>query len=159
MNAAVRASIGDVIVLTNPEVEHREPVLDEMLALLETENDYVVAPCIDADGTVLAGRGVDYSAAGRLPVPQGAHFHFAALLRRDLFERVGGFDPSFRQGRGCEDNDWLWSLHAAGARFRLSETPVYHYRTPHVYEVSGESNRDRLQRKWGHLWTRSASSA
>lgn len=152
MNAAVRASSGDVVVLTNPEIEHREDVLAGMLALLEHADDYVTVSCRDVDGTWLAGPEVDYSKHGRLPVPPGSHFHFCAMLTRELFDRVGGFDEDYRFGRACEDNDWLWSLEDAGARFRLAPGVVWHYRTPHRYEGTQASNKARLVAKWGHKW-------
>lgn len=152
MNAAVRASAGDVIVLTNPEVEHREDVLTGMLALLEEPEDYVTVACRDVGGLWLAGPEVDYATHGRLPVPEGAHFHFCAMLTRELFERAGGFDEEYRHGRACEDNDWLWRLEAVGARFRLGAGVVWHRATPHAYAGVHATNRDMLVRKWGHRW-------
>lgn len=152
INAAVRASSGDIIVLTNPEIEHREDVLTGMRAMLQHPDDYVTVSCRDVGGMWLAGPEVDYTKNGRLPVPPGAHFHFCAMLTRELFERVGGFDEEYRNGRACEDNDWLWVLHAAGARFKLAPGVVWHYKTPHTYQGTHESNRDRLIAKWGHLW-------
>lgn len=153
INAAVRASSGDVIVLTNPEVEHREDVLTGMLSMLEHPDDYVTVACRDVSGMWIAGPEVNYAFAnGRMPVPEGAHFHFCAMLTRELFERVGGFDEEYRFGRSLEDNDWLWSLDAAGARFKLAPGMVWHYRTPHAYAGSHPANLDRLTRKWGHKW-------
>jgi hypothetical protein len=152
INAAVRASTGSVVVLTNPEIEHREDVLTGMLALLEGPDDYVTVPCRDSKGMWLAGPQVDYTKNGRLPVPAGAHFHFCAMLHRELFERAGGFDEGYRHGRSCEDNDWLWRLHAVGARFRTAPGVVWHYQTPHAFQGTHASNRDRLVARWGHLW-------
>lgn len=151
INAAVRASRGDVIVLTNPEIEHREDVLSGMFALLQDGNDYVTVSCRDVDGRWLAGAEVDYSAEGRMPVPPGAHFHFCAMLTRELFERAGGFDEAYRFGRACEDNDWLWRLHAVGARFKLAPGVVWHRQTPHKHERR-QSNTDLLRAKWGRRW-------
>jgi GT2 family glycosyltransferase len=152
INAAVRASSGDIVVLTNPEIEHREDVLAGMLALLEGPDDYVTVSCRDVNGMWLAGQNVDYTKNGRLPVPKGAHFHFCAMLTRELFERVGGFDEEYRNGRACEDNDWLWSLDHAGANFKLAPGVVWHHQTPHAYGGTHESNRDRLLSRWGHKW-------
>ncbi len=152
MNRAVRASSCDVVVITNPEIEHREDVFSDMLALLETESDYVVATCKDVDGLLLAGEGVNYRTHGRLPVPPGSHFHFCAMLHRSLFERVNGFDEIYRYGRSCEDNDWLWSLHSVGARFRLSSRTVWHYKTPHEFAGDHERNRSILVKRWSELW-------
>jgi hypothetical protein len=129
INAAVAASSGDIIVLTGPEIEHREPVLGALLAVLEDKSDYVTARCWDVDRSYwIAGPEVDYRKDGRLPVPQGGHYHFLAALHRDLWERAGGFDPAYRAGSGADDADWLWRVHRAGARFHLADVTVYHYR-------------------------------
>lgn len=126
INEAVRFASSDVIVLTNCEIEHRAPVLPEMLSLLESEDDYVTARCFDARLGWLAGPEVDYSRGGRLPVPEGAHFHFLAMFRRRLWDRAGGFDEDYRRVQACDDNDWLWRLHRAGARFRCTQGVVFH---------------------------------
>lgn len=148
INCAVAASSGDVIVLTNPEVEHREPTLVHMLEMLEGEDDYVTATCIEVDrGLLLAGEGVDYSTHGRLPVPPGAHFHFCAVLHRSLWDRAGGFDADYRHGQACDDNDWLWRLHRAGARFLTSESVVWHRRSRTRWGLP--HNRVLFWRKWG----------
>lgn len=152
LNAAVRASTGRVVVLTNPEIEHREDVLSGMLALLEQPDDVVTVACRDVSGLWLAGPKVDYSTHGRLPVPPGAHFHFCQMLSRELFDRVGGFDEGYRHGRSCEDNDWLWLLESVGARFITAPGVVWHHQTVHAFAGTHASNRDRLVAKWGHKW-------
>jgi hypothetical protein len=129
INRAVAASSGDVIVLTNPEMEHREPILPDMVALIEDDMDYVTAPCFDVDrGRWLAGESVRYDEHGRLPVPPGAHYHFLAVFTRKLWRRAGGFDEAYRHGAGADDADWVWRVWRAGGRFKLGKKPVYHYR-------------------------------
>jgi len=153
INAAVRASSGDVIVLTNPEVEHREDVLTGMLAMLEHPDDYVTVACQDVSGMWIAGPMVNYLYEnGRMPVPPNAHFHFCAMFHRELFDRAGGFDEEYRFGRSLDDNDWLWSVAEAGARFKVAPGQVWHYKTPHSYAGSHLSNLERLKAKWGHKW-------
>lgn len=134
INRAVEASRGDVIVLTNPETRHDGPVLHELLDMLGHEDDYVTARCYGvgyprAERLPLAGPEVDYTARGRLPVPAGAHFHFLAAFHRSLWEKAGGFDEDYRHVQGCDDNDWLWRLHAVGARFKCAEGAVWQRRS------------------------------
>ncbi|MFZ5814032.1 MAG: glycosyltransferase family 2 protein [Bacillota bacterium] len=73
------------------------------------------------------------------------------LIRRDVFEQVGGFDTQFRQG--WEDVDLSLKVRAAG--FRLIYTPFsrvihLHSQTPGRYEWEA-ANRNLLQRRWMHL--------
>jgi hypothetical protein len=144
MNASVRASTRDIIVLTNPEIEHREPVFAEMLSMLEGPLDYVAAACRDTDGSMLAGEGVRYERV----IPHRAHFHFCAMLHRSLFDAAGGFDERYRMGRGYEDADFLWRLHHAGARFRLAKATVTHYRTWHQHVGSIDTNARIYDETW-----------
>lgn len=147
INRAVEASSAPIIALTNPEIEHRGPVLPELLSLLEGPDDYAMARCWCVDRRRwLAGPEVDYRKHGRLPVPPGAHFHFLTALRRELWEKAGGFDEDYRRGTGCDDNDWLWRLHSVGARFRLSEGVVYHYRGDSRWTMP--HNRKLFRAKW-----------
>lgn len=134
VNRAVEASSGDIIVLTKPKVVHDVPVLPEMLSMLRHEDDYVTARCygVGYPGVrrlALAGPDVDYATRGRLPVPDGAHFHFLAAFHRSLWDKAGGFDEDFREVQGCDDNDWLWRLHRVGTRFRCAEGTVWQPRS------------------------------
>lgn len=153
INVAIRNSTTDIVVLTNPEIEHREPVLLEMLAALTDENDYVTTGCKDSrKGDWLAGPLTAYGTEGREPVPPNGHFHFCAMFHRSLFDRTGGFDEQYRRGQGCDDNDWLWTLYAAGAVFKHVDGVVWHHKTPHKWTGTMERNAGILRKKWGHLW-------
>lgn len=150
INRAVEASSGEIIVLTNPETVHDGPVLREMLAMLDGPDDYVTARCYGVGYRIrkvwLAGPDTDYSLYGRLPVPPGGHFHFLAALYRSLWEKAGGFDEDYRHVAGADDNDWLWRLHRAGARFRIAEGCVSQ---PKGAGWPGlPSGRDLFYRKW-----------
>lgn len=153
INAAVRHSTHDIIVLTNPEVVHSEPVLDKMREALRDEDDYVTTGCRDSGSNEwLAGPRTKYGSRGREPVPPGGHFHFCAMFHRSLFARLGGFDEQFRHGQGCDDNDWLWKLYATGANFKYVPGVVWHYRTPHKWTGTTAQNAKILRSKWRHLW-------
>lgn len=154
INRAVRAATRDIIVLTNPETEHREPVLDQMLAALTGPNDYVMAGCRDT----LRGEwysGEFRSMKGCLAPPR-FHYHFCVMFHRELFERIGGFDEDYRDGHGYDDNDWLWRLHAAGDVIpKFVPGVVWHVRQlmqrtlwkgPQLLR-----NEKLLRQKWGHL--------
>lgn len=162
INRAVRNATRDIIVLTNPEVEHRERVLDKMLDALTGPNDYVMTGCRNHEErrglTVVEGdwiAGPDAPRApigGRQPIPAGTHLHFCVMFHRELFERAGGFDEEYRLNPGCDDNDWLWRLHALGdVNFKYVPGVVWHHRTRHRWTGSHEKSATLLQQKWGHL--------
>ncbi|MDQ2868676.1 MAG: glycosyltransferase [Verrucomicrobiota bacterium] len=49
----------------------------------------------------------------------------SAVMRRDIFERIGGFDESLGYG---EDLDWFLRAREAGVRMALLDETVLHYR-------------------------------
>lgn len=154
INHAVYNSTADIIVLTNPETEHRERVLDQMLAALTGPNDYVIAGCRDTThGEWYAGTG--RSMKGAL-APPGIQYHFCVMFYRELFERIGGFDEDYRDGHGYDDNDWAWRLHAAGdVNVKYVPGVVWHCRRLMQRSLwKGPQllrNEALLRKKWGHL--------
>jgi glycosyltransferase involved in cell wall biosynthesis len=152
INRAVAHAAGDVIVLTNPEIAHRSPVLIAMADGLGP-HDYVLAACRDTSGPWLCASHVRPGENGRGPMPPGSGFHFCAMLRRSLFDRAGGFDEDYREGQAFDDNDWLFRLQRAGARFRMrDDLVVWHHRVPGVWPAGGyERNRRLFEAKWEHL--------
>ena len=153
INHAVASSSGEIIVLTNAEVEHREPVLDEMRSLLGPpgEQRYIIASCKEVEsGGWLAGPEVDYRKQGRSPVPPGGHFHFLAMFWRQLWNRAGGFDEDYRNGQACDDNDWLWRLWSVGARFVTTQGVVWHHRGTRLKWKLPHNNK-LLRQKWPQI--------
>jgi hypothetical protein len=154
INAAIRAASSNVIVLTNPEIEHTERVLDKMYAALVSENDYVMTGCRDSSGAWYAGPEAPRApVGGRQPIPPGTELHFCVLFHRSLFERVGGFDEEYRELPGCDDNDFLWKLWALGdVKFKYVPGVVTHHKTARgKWTGSLEKSFARLRSKWGHL--------
>ena len=161
LNAAVRASTGDIIVLTNPEILHTTNVLDAMLAELTGDKDYVAASCWDDKLGWLAGPKTRYDTKGRWPVPPGAHFHFCAMMHRSFFEAVGGFDEMYRMAPYGDDSDFLWALFVAGATFKTVDIPVLHTISDRTLWVGDQQTNFQLfWDKWNHLpefiWSDSA---
>jgi len=158
INRAVEASNGEIIVLTNPEIEHETAIFGQMLARLEGENDYVIAACRDhKTGQWLSKSTAVGCMSGRLPMPKGSGFHFCTMLHRSTWNKIGGFDEEYREGQGCDDNDWLWRLEDIGVNFIMcDDLIVKHYRIPLRWPSGGlKRNKKLLKRKWGHKWNQS----
>lgn len=153
-NVGVEASSGDIIVLTNPEVIHRGPILDRMMTEL-TDDSYIAAACWNEDTKVwyCHTQGPEPSKMGRASIPPGAGLHFCSMLERGLWNTIGGFSEEYRHGQGYEDNDFLWKLHDAGARFLIMDDCV----TDHIQctrcEWTGPSNKVLFESKWSHFHT------
>lgn len=161
-NAGVAAASADIICLTNPEIIHEAPIIETMMADLERggERTYVAASVWGPDENrwhIHPDKEKfpkEFRVAG-ISMPCGFPFHFFAMLRRGLWNEVGGSDERYRDGAGYDDNDLALSLHAAGANviFR-GDIRVIHPRknaratfTPRMFE----HNRRLFVHKWKHL--------
>lgn len=142
INYGVNHSTGEVIVLTNPEIKHNDPVLEKMLDQLEDtgEDGYVSAACWyerekqwHAHSCLLVdGQRDNYKQ------PAGSAFHFCTMLYRTLWDKAGGFDEEYRDGVGWDDPDWVMRLSRAGAKFVMRDDLV----VEHV--------RDGAETQWGN---------
>ena len=150
LNAAVNASSRPVVVLTNPGALVTAEHLEKMLAEID-DDTYVAAACRSEDGRWLCHSTVRGGEHGRGPMPEGSGFHFLAVLTRDLWDKAGGFDEDYREGQAYEDNDFLWRLQRAGAKFKiLDDVVINHTRSTTVWPTGGlERNRELFRQKWG----------
>lgn len=89
-----------------------------------------------------------------LPAPWFCFMNTA--VRREAFERVGLFDPSFA-GVGCEDIDFAWRFSDAGLELRRLRSPVvlHHQRTTAAGLFHQQVRNGRgwalLHRRYPHL--------
>lgn len=156
-NAGVAASSGEFIVLTNPEVLHSSPILPALCLELKAlgPKGYVAAACwgIKAGWWYCHSSEMPEAASvGRARMPDGAGLHFCSMLHRAFYDAIGGFDEAYRDGQGYEDNDLLWKLHAAGARFKIADELVteHHDCPPSQWPPGGAArNRAIFEAKWG----------
>jgi glycosyltransferase involved in cell wall biosynthesis len=158
INRGVAAASSDTIVLTNPEVAHPRPVLWQMAAELAAlgPRGYVIAAAWCPEREAWHCHSSCTSAADQgIKQPHGAGLHFCAMLRRELYERAGGFDEGYRPGQAFEDNDWLMRLSYAGARFCLRDDLVVHHHKAGAATrwAPGQHarNRERFVNKWGKV--------
>jgi GT2 family glycosyltransferase len=130
--------------LLHDDSEPAHDALEQLLrGAVETRSAGVLGPKIRdwADHQVILEAGVAIDTAGRRitgieprEVDQGQHDgdrdclavgSAGMLIRRDVWDSVGGFDTAMALFR--EDVDFCWRVHAAGHRVRLiTDSVVYH---------------------------------
>lgn len=155
-NEGVREAQGNIIVLTNPEVLHRQPILRDMQEHLERlgRNGYVSAACWSSSLKMWFCHSTKMppdEQVGRARSPKGAGLHFCSMLNRPLYERIGGFTEDYRQGQGYEDNDFLWKLDKAGAKFEICDDLITdHYDCPRTDWPKGGAERNKaiFESRW-----------
>ena len=85
----------------------------------------------------------------------GVLFGWCLVSRRDVWDKIGGFDPIFKNG--FEDNDLSLRMNLAGYRLRVAADVFIHHHgqgtilshfTMGEYAKSGEDNRRMFVEKW-----------
>jgi glycosyltransferase involved in cell wall biosynthesis len=153
INIGVDLAKGDVILLTNPEIMHRQRVIPGMLSELRDAGPkgYIAAACWDEKLNTWLCKS-NSRAGGQAKMPEGAGLHFCAVLHREFFREVGGFCCDYREGQGYEDNDFLWALHDKGAVFRICDHLIVdHAPAPRTVWPKGGAERNRriFETRWG----------
>lgn len=133
-NAGVAAAGGDIIAFTDASCLPDDGWLDRLTQPLVDGTEQITAGATRGRGSGtlyddgLGGdrpHGTDWSAAG----PDGPVYvdecpTVNMAFTRELFERVGGFDESYRYG---SDVDFCWRVRHTGTRIRrLSDAVVVH---------------------------------
>ncbi len=152
INAGVKVATEDIILLTNPEIIHRSPIIFQMKDRLEKlgPKGYIAAACWYTDLNIFICHTTLDKAKGRAPVPKGAGLHFCSMMYKSFFNEIGGFDEDYREGQGYEDNDFLWKLKVAGANFEIADDLITdHSNTKTEWPVGGlERNKKIFYNKW-----------
>lgn len=112
-NAGVVASNGELIALSCIEILHEKPVLEQMAETIKAPQDYVLAAAWCPE----FGEWHCHSSVSVPTCPPGSGIAFLGMMRRELFNRAGGFDEAYREGAGYEDRDFIQRIWKVGANF------------------------------------------
>ena len=128
-NAGVQQATGAFVAFLDQDDRWYPFKLAQQVAVLNAEPDVVLVHCdydrMDGDGRVLVAGAALVERASALASPLGCLigealvFPSAMMVRRDVFQRVGGFDTELR---GFEDFDLIARLKQQGRFVLLNET-------------------------------------
>lgn len=174
-NAAARAARGKYLLFLNNDTQVLDGWLDPMLDLFDRWKDVgaVGARLLFPDGTQQEAGGIIWRNAtgwnfGRGADPAGAVYNYvrevdycsgaALLVRRDVFDRLGGFDERFVPAY-CEDSDLCFRIRQAGLKVLYQpRAQVVHYEgMSHGTDVKVGvkayqiRNEERFREYWGKV--------
>lgn len=156
INTGAITARGDVLAISSVEMLHENPVLpamhDELTAL--GRQGYVLAACWEPiqqrwhAHSSLSGRHVE-----GIRMPAWSNYHFLGMLRRELWEQIGGMDEDYRDGAGYDDPDLVLRLARAGVRARIRDDLVITHQRSRARsdwtDAMFERNRRLFISKWG----------
>jgi len=172
-NAGAARARGEFVFFLNNDTVVTAGWLDALLACFAEEPDcgLVGAKLVYPDGRLQEAGGIVFSDGsgwnyGRFDDPADPRYNFrrevdycsgaAILLRRDLFERLGGFDRRYAPAY-YEDTDLAFAVRAAGKRVLLEpRATVIHFEGVTAGTDTGGSgmkrfqpiNREKFLQKW-----------
>lgn len=155
INRGVEESSGGVIVITNPEIYHPEPIFPKMMEELIGlgGRGYVLAAC---KGEKRFHCHSTKKAPGQDRIPDGSGLHFCAMMYRSFFDEIGGFDEDYRNGAGYDDNDFAWRIHRGKGKVKIrDDLVVTHVKTGVRWGMS--RNRQLFYSKWTDYWNQLSS--
>ncbi|MGH6945418.1 MAG: glycosyltransferase family 2 protein, partial [Geminicoccaceae bacterium] len=138
-NKGVAATRGDLIGLLNADDWMEPDQVERALAALErTGADFVFGDLVyhAPDGRALHRIRGDPGYAKKIARGMPDVNHPSMLVRREVYQRVGGFDPALRFAM---DYDWLLRAHRVGARGVYEPAVVGHM------SLAGTSDRDYVR--------------
>lgn len=170
-NTAAAASEGDLLLFLDVDCIPGKNLVPAMREALEANDALICAEVLylGADDAKAGWREEDLLVAGRrhparafpsiglrAETDPGLFWSLAFGIRRDSFERLGGFDEMF-EGYGAEDTDFGFRAAAAGLPLLfLAAAPVFHqhhseYDPPLQHFEDIVRNAGTFERRWGFL--------
>jgi hypothetical protein len=107
INRGVERANGEFICLSNPEIQHRGPLLWEMRDTIQK-----LGPKTYVHAAVWGLQSASWHTHSCL----NNAYHFLCMLHRDLWNEAGGFDERYREGYCFDDPDWLQRTLKVGAK-------------------------------------------
>ena len=157
-NAVMRKAQGRVFFLLNADMVIPPGTIATLFSRIDSAPDVGAAACrqVDAQGSTLESCMFDYMDGripGRVDPPQPADdrkwieaawvWGSGVMVRREVFERIGGFDESFFMY--YEDLEWCWRIRRAGWRVRYcDDVHVVHFVRRSTSRVPARTTATRL---------------
>ena len=169
-NWGVKNSIGEFVVITNPEGFHNADVLAGLDQEFVDKSKYVVCACLNVknfkDVTSIEdmknGVKYDFIEWYQHSVHNKRKLNFCTAMSKANYDRIGGFDEEYRFGYAVNDCDFLFKIIKNKIPIvQRDDLLTLHIDHPRVYGITPtelsqkiEINRALFKKKWEgvNLW-------
>jgi hypothetical protein len=150
----VKKSLGEYIIITNPETAFLSDVLAGLdKGFEENPYSYQMVSCLD--GRMYKNPHVYIASAW---LQHGTYnnrmLHFCSAIRKKLYESVGGFDENYAKATGIEDDDFIETIRHNNIPVVIrDDITVLHQAHEISYQVDLEAckpNKEYFIKKWGY---------
>jgi len=145
INTAIANARAPFIVLQSPETMHPTPVVFEQAKLMTATEDVISAPTIAPNDKRVQHTNYWYAH----PEHRQGHLWWCQMFTWEFWDRIGGVDERYRQDRGWEDIDLLYTFRAAGANFKWSDPETAYAETVYLGKSEEGGRRHRTHKKSG----------
>lgn len=144
-NTGFREAKGDIIILSNNDVEYTDGWLEAILEPLKMGYDISSIRVSDSDGETTENK-----------ITEGDFFGSLWAMKREVYDTIGGFDERFKDGT-FEDKDFHLRAEAAGFKIAKNHAAyVKHTGRATMVKVypnneNYKTNMERFKKKWGYV--------
>jgi len=127
-NLGVKNASGEYLIITNPEIFHKDNILSACDDILSKYDDhYIVFSCLNVDEYPKSVSDFDeFTFKPKMWYQhlkyRNALFHFCSCLSKRQYEEIGGFDEIYSLGIAYDDDDFRETINKAGIQFIATDS-------------------------------------
>lgn len=126
-NQGAKLANGDYLIITNPEVFHKENILKGLDSIIKEKGEcYIVCSCLSGD---IENKFIDdFESFNITPKMWYQHsqyrnalFHFCSCISKKKYFEIGGFDERYKNGVAYDDDQFRDDVGRSGILFVISD--------------------------------------
>ena len=161
-NVAFKESIGDIVIIQNPECCHAGDVLN-FCSKNSTHDSYLTFCCysLNKNDTEYLHKNGNFNLVNRSVTSDGdsgwynhhiyrpVGYHFTSCITRKNLNRLNGFDEKYARGHGYDDNEFLYRINLMKLNIRFIDNPF----VVHQFHYSGSTDTSKISQDNSKLFS------
>lgn len=136
-NMGFSYTIGDVVVLQNPECRHEGNILQYVMDNISDDN-YLAFGCISLNKDGSMAMWYNHS------VYRPCAYHFCSAITKKNLTELGGFDERYKDGTSYDDDEFILRVKRKGLNVMIVDTPLVSHQCHHEngWPINNNENVD-----------------